>query len=83
MASKDRMIVPFVCTECGAPLKRKKQACEFCRVEWEMVKRYNGPDMPVFEVGTNGPIGFISESTMNCSYPSLISMNYGTLDCDY
>jgi hypothetical protein len=45
MASNDRMIVPFVCTECGAPLKRKKQACEFCRVEWEMVKRYNGPEL--------------------------------------
>ena len=46
MASKDRMIVPFVCTECGAPLNRKKSVCEFCRVGWEMVKRYEGPELP-------------------------------------
>ena len=76
MASKDRMIIPFVCTECGAPLKRNKPVCEFCRVEWEMVKRYEGPELP--EMPIVG-ISNLSFNTANCSFPTIhLDNNYGS-----
>ena len=83
MASKDRMIVPFVCDCCGAPLRRKKSACEFCRVEWEMVKRYEGPEIPSLYMGAAWTTASMTFATANCSFPTLISANYGTPDCDY
>jgi hypothetical protein len=46
MSGKDRMMVPYECEKCGAPLNPKKSNCDYCRTHWEMVKRYNGPELP-------------------------------------
>ena len=65
MASEDRMIVPYVCECCGAPLNSKKRVCEFCKIEWDMVKRYEGPNIPdiKYEIQFGQALGTA------CSYP--------------
>ena len=74
MASEDRMIVPYVCECCGAPLNSKKRVCEFCKIEWDMVKRYEGPNIPdiKYEIQFGQALGTA------CSYPTFSTMNYGS-----
>lgn len=45
--NEDRLIVPYSCPQCGAPLSLETQVCRYCQTPWEKVERYRGPSMPV------------------------------------
>ena len=75
MANKDRMIVPFICAQCGANLNPRKSTCDFCHVAWEKVERYNGPEVKNVHLGGSlSTVGSMTLTTANCSFPMLFNV---------
>ena len=84
MTNKDRMIVPFVCEQCGANLNPGKSVCDFCRTAWKMVERYRGPEVKNVHLGGNlSTVGSISTSTAACSFADIGFFGGGTTGNGY
>jgi hypothetical protein len=76
MAKNNRMIVPYVCEQCGASLavedeRLPSNTCAWCWTSWKMVKRYNGPDVPDVPDVYYGALSTMTASTNCYSFPAM------------
>ncbi|MHC4361446.1 MAG: hypothetical protein ACYSTZ_01365 [Planctomycetota bacterium] len=76
MAKNDRMIVPYVCEQCGASLaiedkRLPKNSCAWCWTSWKMVKRYNGPEVSTLADVYYGDLSTVTVNTACYSFPAM------------
>lgn len=46
MVDNKRLIAPYLCECCGAPLNPNIKQCTYCQTYWNYVERYRGPEIP-------------------------------------